>query len=276
MSPAAVTDPPVPPGVDPEIASSARMYDYFLGGSHNFEVDRIAAKQAIARTPWIVDMARSNRRFLGRVVRYLVGECGIRQILDLGSGVPTAGNVHEVARMIASDVRVVYVDIDPVAVVHSMRLLVSDPLTRVIPADIRHPETIQRDRRLTELFDLRQPTAVLMISILPFIGPQDRPAELVAAYVNELPTGSYLAISHASLDGVNDEMRAQVQEAEQIYARQGSPVFLRQHSEVLGWFAGLELVEPGVVPLPGWRPDSGADKEFTAMPSYGGVGRVSS
>jgi hypothetical protein len=262
----------LPEGVDPTRPSAARMYDYYLGGSHHFQIDRTAAEQVLALAPWTREMAISNRHFLRRVVTYLAGACQVRQFLDLGSGVPTVGNVHEVARGVDPDCRVVYVDRDRVAVAHSRWILAGDPAAAVVEADIRDPISVMTRPELS-ILDLSQPVALLMLSILPFVEDADRPGTLVAAYLSELAVGSFLAVSHASLDGVDGPLHEQVQRAARIYERHGSRVALRSRAEIESWFAGLRLVDPGVVPLSEWRPDTD-DPEFRDMHSFGGVAQV--
>jgi hypothetical protein len=264
---------PIPPEIDTSVPSASRMYDYYLGGSHHFPADRQAADRVLQLAPFTRDMAVSNRAFLRRVVTFLVREAGVRQFVDLGSGVPTVGNVHEVAHGIAPETRVVYVDVDPVAVAHSRLILEGNENTRVVQENALLPGAVLRHPAARAILDFDQPVAVLMISILPFITDAQQPAELVAAYVEALSPGSYLAISHASLDGLPADLRTTVAEAAETYTRAGQPVSLRGVTEIGGWFDGLSLVDPGLVPLPQWRPDS-ADRGGYTMLSYGGVGRV--
>lgn len=266
--------PITPDDIDTNTPSACRMYDYYLGGSHNFPADRAAAERVLTTAPWTREMALSNRAFLRRAVTYLAGGCGVRQFLELGSGVPTVGNVHEVAQSVDGRCRVVYVDKDPVAIAHSKMILATNAQCAVVPEDIRGPALVQRHPDLLALLDFARPVGLLMVSILPFITDEERPAELVAAYVNDLAPGSYLAISHASLDGCDAELRSKVEHAAQVYAKAGQPVTLRSCAEIRSWFDGLRLVEPGVVPLPDWRPDPGAEPGFYGMLSFGGVGRV--
>jgi hypothetical protein len=264
----------VPESVNTETPSACRIYDYLLGGSHNFAPDREAAERALSITPWIRPMARANRDFLRRVVTELT-RAGVHQFLDLGSGVPTVGNVHDIAQAYEPRAKVVYVDLDPVAIATSQLMLVGEPNATVVPADIRHPARVRKHAGMG-LLNFNRPIALLMISILPFVNDQDRPGELVCAYLDELPVGSYLVVSHASLDGAGPETRARVAEAELIYSRAGQGVTLREPDEITSWFEGLELMEPGVVPINTWRPD-GADRfgdTPSEMPSFGGVGKV--
>ncbi len=260
--------------VDTTVASSARMYDWFLGGSHNFAADREAAQRVLELAPWTAAMAVSNRAWLVRVVRFLVAEVGIRQFLDLGSGVPTVGNVHEVAQAVEPEARVVYVDRDPVAVTHSRFVLAGNKYAAVVPADIRDPASVQTHAVTAALLDAAEPVAVLMCSILPFIGDDDRPADLVAAYTADLVPGSCLAVSHASMDGMAEHLRGPVERAARVYEAAGQPVTLRSRAEIVSWFDGLSLFAPGVVALDEWRPDDGAEPGLTEMVSFGGVACV--
>jgi hypothetical protein len=264
---------PIPPDVDTTVPSASRMYDYYLGGNHHFPADRQAADRVLQLAPFTREMAVSNRAFLRRVVTYLVREAGVRQFIDLGSGVPTVGNVHEVAQAIAPETRVVYVDVDPVAVAHSRLILEGNENTQAVQETVLLPEAVLSHSATRAILDFDQPVAVLMISILPFITDEQRPAELVGAYMKALSPGSYLAISHASLDGLQPDLQAKVIEAAQTYAKAGQPVTLRGVAEITSWFDGLSLVEPGVVPLPQWRPDS-VDRGLYTMLSLGGVGRL--
>ncbi|MEJ3745266.1 SAM-dependent methyltransferase [Actinomycetes bacterium KLBMP 9797] len=260
-----------PESIDIERPSGARMYDYYLGGSHNFAVDRAAAQAMIAALPEIPLMAQANRAFLRRAVRYLV-DAGIRQFLDLGSGIPTVGNVHEIAQGMAPDARVVYVDIDPVAVAHSRHLLGRNDRAVAIQEDIRHPERILDYPDVRKLIDFDEPVAVLVVSVLHYIAEGDRPADILAALRRHLVPGSYLVLSHACVEGGTAEELAEVTA---IYDRTDSPLKYRPRSEVAGYFAGYELVPPGLVWVPTWRPDeSGGAERVERTVHFGGVGRL--
>lgn len=238
-------------GVDPGKASVARMYDAMLGGEHNFAIDREAVAAFTAIDPQVRTLARANRAFLQRAVRFLV-DAGVRQFIDLGSGIPTQGNVHEVAQSAAPGSRVVYVDNDPVAVAHSEALLDGNPDATIVAADIRRPADVLSAPQVRDLIDFEQPVAVLMITILHFITAEEDPGGIVAAFRDALPPGSWLALTHATDDDRPDTAAA----VGQLYRdRATSPVTARSHAEIMALFDGFELVEPGLVHLPLWRPD---------------------
>jgi S-adenosyl methyltransferase len=259
-----------PDGIDIERPSQARVYDYFLGGSHNFAVDRAAAKQGIAVMPDIAVQARANRAFLDRAVRFLTA-AGIRQFLDIGSGIPTRGNVHEVAQKAAPDARVVYVDTDPVAVAHSRLMLADNDAAVVIQEDLRRPEAILNHPELRALLDFDQPIALLMLAILHVIPDDADPASLVARLRDRLPSGSYLAISQAT-DESRPDMWVHLVE---LSKRTPAPITPRSRAQIERFFTGFELVPPGLVWAPLWHPQS-AD-EVGEQPerscNYVGVGR---
>jgi hypothetical protein len=263
----------LPPGADPDKASVARMYDAMLGGEHNFAIDREAVAAVTAIDPQVRTLARANRAFLGRAVRFLV-DAGVRQFIDLGSGIPTQGNVHEVAQAAAPGARVVYVDRDPVAVAHSASLLAHNPDADIVDADIRRPADVLSSSKLRKLIDFEQPVAVLMVAILHFVTPEDNPAGIVAAFRDALPDGSWLAMSHATNQDRPDTAAAVSQ---LLRSRSTSSVTARSHAEILGLFAGFDLAEPGLVHVPLWRPDP--DDRIAEKPSeywvYAGVGRKS-
>ncbi|WP_330456102.1 SAM-dependent methyltransferase [Streptomyces sp. NBC_00820] len=259
------------PGVEADKASVARMYDAMLGGQHNFAIDREAVAAFTAIDPQVRVLAQANRDFLGRAVRFLV-EAGVRQFIDLGSGIPTQGNVHEVAQAASPGARVVYVDNDPVAVAHSASLLEGNPDADIVDADIRRPAGVLDSPQLRKLIDFEQPVAVLMITILHFVATEENPAGIVAAFRDALPDGSWLAMSHATNQDRPDTAAA----VGQLYrSRATSPVTARSHDDILGLFAGFDLTEPGLVHVPLWRPDP--EKELPDNPSeywvYAGVGR---
>lgn len=237
-----------PDGIDVDRPSAARVYDYYLGGSHNFAVDRELAKQAVQLIPQLPQIMQANRAFLRRAVRFMV-DAGVRQFLDLGSGIPTAGNVHEVAH---PDARVVYVDIDPIAVAHSRSILGGDQHTTVVQADLRQPGQVLADPQLQALLDLDQPVGVLMVAVLHFVADDANPAGIVAGFRDAVVPGSYLAISHGTQE--SDPQLAVRMLA--LYARGGAPLTARSREQVEELFAGFELVDPGVVFLPLWRPEA--------------------
>ncbi|MBA2474085.1 MAG: SAM-dependent methyltransferase [Pseudonocardiales bacterium] len=256
--------------VDIERVSPARVYDYYLGGSHNFAVDRQMARRAIELWPELPLVLQANRAFLRRAVRYLVGQ-GITQFLDIGSGIPTEGNVHEVAQKAAPEVRVVYVDIDPVAVTHSRALLIGNPLAATVQADLRDVATILDDPRTKQLINPTQPIGVLMVAILHFVPDEADPASIVAQYRKMMAPGSYLALSHATYEGRPDQAGPHTE----LYRRAGAPLTMRSRREIETLLGGFDLVPPGVVFMPLWRPDSPADvddhpERFTG---YAAVGR---
>lgn len=259
----------VPETVDLTRPSAARMYDYYLGGAHNFGVDREVANKVLALFPDGQLIAQTNRAFLHRAVRFMLDE-GVRQFLDIGSGIPTEGNVHEIAQQVAPEARVLYVDNDPVAVAHSELLLRDNPQAGVIQADLRRPHEILDAPRLREVLDLSKPVGVLMIAVLHFVAPEDRPEVLIGRLRDLLPSGSFLAISH----GTGMGRTAEFSEAQQLY-KAAAPITYRDQADVEAFFAGWDVVEPGVVWLPEWRPnwpDEVGDDPRTSL-MVGAVGR---
>jgi S-adenosyl methyltransferase len=262
---------PIAPKVDVTVAHISRVYDYWLGGKDNFAADRIAAERVIAAYPDIVRSARGNRAFLGRAVRYLVREAGVRQFLDIGTGLPAADNTHEVAQSEAPECRVVYVDNDPVVLSHAKALLASGPdgVTAYVDADLRDPETILA--AAADVLDFSRPVAVMLVAILQHIGDQDDPYGIVARLVAAVPPGSYLALSHPARD-IHATAMAEI--ADRMNKLVAEKVTFRTQAEVLRFFDGLELVEPGVVPVPRWRPAAYLDAASPTV-MWGGVGRKS-
>ncbi|MEU4762823.1 SAM-dependent methyltransferase [Actinosynnema sp. NPDC023794] len=258
----------VPSSVDLDRPSAARMYDYFLGGSHNFAVDREAAKSVEQIFPGMSGAARANRSFLRRAVRYLLSQ-GIDQFLDLGSGIPTVGNVHEIAQQTNPAARVVYADVEPVAVAHSTALLADNPLASAIQADLRDPDSVLGNEEVRAVLDFDRPIGLLMVAVLHFVPDEDEPGAAIARYRQALAPGSFVAVSHASWDGVSQEGRESGEQVNAIYRRTDSPLVLRTGAEVAAFFTGLEVVEPGVVPLSEWRPDS----DDAYISAYAGVGK---
>ncbi len=259
-----------PEQIDVNRPSAARMYDYFLGGSHNFEPDRAAARAAIGIIPELPAAMQANRAFLRRAVRHALAS-GIRQFLDIGSGIPTVGNVHEVAQAIEPTARVAYVDNDPVAVTHSRALLQGDEQTVMLHCDVRDPDALLGDPALHGLIDLGQPVALLMVALLHFVPDRDDPAGLVRRYHRALAPGSQVVLSHGTSDGRGEQSRRMVG----LYATTANPLTARTHREIVSLFDGFELIEPGVVFLPRWRPERAENvpehpERFLA---YGGVGR---
>jgi hypothetical protein len=266
----------VPPGVDASRPSIARVYDCFLGGTDNYAVDREVFARALAIAPDSPRGALANRAFLWRVVHYLATEAGIRHFLDIGSGLPTRGNVHEAARHAVGSARVVYVDNDPVVVAHSRALLAGDPAVTAIAGDIRQPEEILASPPVRELTESGQPIALLLVAIVHHVNDEDGPADIAARLRRALPPGSYLAISHFCHPGSEyPEWAVAVAETERLLAETLGSGRWRSRQEILAYFGDLELVEPGLVPLAEWRPSPGAIRlPDTVNASFlGGVAR---
>jgi hypothetical protein len=265
-SPISDQDPPVK--IDTSVAHSARLWNYLLGGKDNFAADRAAAEQALMFMPELRLSARADREFLGRAVRHLAGEAGIRQFLDIGTGLPTADNTHEVAQAVAPDSRIVYVDNDPMVLVHARALLTSTPqgATDYIDADIRDTDTIIQQAGRT--LDLDRPVGIMLLGILPFVVDHDQAYAITRRLLDAVPAGSHLVISHPTLQ-VN---RAAVEASMEAWNASGSaPICARDPAEIARFFDGLDLLEPGVVSCSFWRPTSGGvDVEVS---EYGGVGR---
>ncbi|KAB1112640.1 SAM-dependent methyltransferase [Micromonospora aurantiaca (nom. illeg.)] len=262
--------------IDTTVAHPARRYNYWLGGKDNFQADRDSGDAMAARFPTIRISALENRRFLRRAVRHLAGEAGIRQFLDIGTGIPTADNTHEVAQSTDPCARVVYVDNDPIVLAHARALLTSSPegATAYLDADLRDPERILAHPDLRRTLDLSQPVALMLLAVLHFVPDGEDPYAIVGRLLDALPAGSYLAASHATHDYLPEELAAEAKAA----ARGGGPhgvINLRSREEVVRFFDGLELVEPGVCSVAEWR----ADGEPEPRPSvvdvsmYGGVAR---
>ena len=258
------------PTFDTSVAHIARVYDYWLGGKDNYAADRKAGDAALEAYPYIAAGVRANRAFLARVVRYLAGEAGIRQFLDIGTGIPTANNTHEVAQAVAPDSRVVYVDNDPIVLAHARALLTSSPegATAYLEADFRDIDMILADAGQT--LDFSQPVALMLIAILHLVDDDADPHGTVAKLINAVPSGSYLAISHLSSDIMASAARTEAHDRlrELMHEKQT----LRNRDEVVSFFTGLEMVEPGLVPITQWRPDYEAQaKSPTAL--WRGVAR---
>ncbi|MEV6443876.1 SAM-dependent methyltransferase [Amycolatopsis sp. NPDC051716] len=262
----------VPPGIDTTKPSSSRTYDYLLGGAHNFQADREAAEQAEKVMPGIRDVARLNRAFLGRVVRTLM-DLGIRQFLDIGSGIPTVGNVHQIAGEIDPRCRVVYVDRDPIAVAHSKMLLRTSENATIAHGDFTAPDGIFADPELRRL-DFGEPIGLLMVAMLHWIPDAGEPHRLLAEYRRRLPAGSYLAISHMVSDQEGNRMNSLVGTFNQ--ARGHDQATTRTYREVESMFGDFQLIEPGLVGCALWRPGGPGDVSndpYTNTQLYGGVAR---
>jgi hypothetical protein len=263
----------VPPGIDISVPSVARLYDFMLGGGHNFAADREVGVQIERSMPGLRQAARVNRAFLGRVVRFMVA-LGIRQLLDIGSGIPTAGNVHEVAQHEDPECRVVYVDRDPIAVAHSELMLAGNDRAAVVNADMRDPEFILASPPVRRLLDLSEPVGLLMLLMLHWIPDDSDPFGLLARYREPLAGGSFLAITHVTGDRQGDRLT----EATGVIERSRSPdqVTLRSHGEIVPMFGDFRIVEPGLVGCALWRPGGPADiSDDVGMNAlvYAGVGR---
>jgi hypothetical protein len=243
------------------------MYDYFLGGSHNFAVDRAAAETALTGFPELAQGMRANRDFLRRAVQFLVA-AGIDQFIDLGSGIPTAGNVHEIAQRANPEARVVYVDIEPIAVQHSLALLAHNPLATAIQADLRQPAQVLGSSAVRELVRLDRPVAVLIVGTMHFIPDVDEPKAIVAGYRDAMVAGSYLVLTHGTSDGQDPD---KTEAAEAVYRRSPTPLKLRDSETVLAMLDGFDLVEPGLAAVHGWRPESVSS--FPSPFAWVGVGR---
>jgi S-adenosyl methyltransferase len=261
-----------PPPVDTRTPHSARVYDYWLGGKDNYAPDRAVAEKILRAVPRQRRHVRANRAFLVRVVRYLVREAGIRQIIDIGSGLPTAPNVHQVAHEIAPDARIVYVDNDPIVLAHARALMPSaDPGTvSVIAGDLRHPHTITEHLRTSPFLDPDEPTAVLLLAMLMSLTDEDKPYDVVDELLGPLPSGSFLAATHTTADldplAMNGYVKAAT-EAGMVFTPRSKPEFEQ-------FFAGLKLVPPGVVPVLAWRPDSLTEPDPNSVYIYSGVGQL--
>ncbi|MEU2436195.1 SAM-dependent methyltransferase [Streptomyces rubradiris] len=261
-----------PRSIDISVPSVSRIYDYYLGGSHNFEVDREAARRAMEFMPGLPKVMQANRAFMRRAVRFAAGE-GITQFLDIGSGIPTFGNVHEVAQAAVPGARVVYVDHDPVAVAHSEAVLADNDDADVLAADLLKPREILTSPRLERLIDLKRPVALLLVAILHFVDDADDPYGAVAELREALAPGSLLILTHASYEGI--PLPAQRAEgAVDVYKDIRNPLIMRSRDEVARFFEGYDMVEPGLVQMPHWRPDSAPeDEDPYAFSGFAGVGR---
>ena len=262
---------PIPAIIDTNVPSVARMYDYYLGGKDNYEVDRRASDELSAMAPGTRALAINNRQFLIRAVRFLVDELGIRQFLDHGSGLPTQDNVHQVAQSVDPDARVVYVDNDPIVLAHGRALLQTDERTVVVQADVRDTEAIFDDPEVEQMLDLEQPMAALFVSFLHCIPDVDDPAALVARVMSRLAPGSAVVISHLASD--DDDVRAQLTEF-MLTNTQGNWGRVRTTAEVAQLFVGLSVHDPGLVEISRWQPDSEQPGEVQLTHEwieYGGV-----
>lgn len=250
--------PPVPPGVDPAVPSPARLYDYYLGGTINYPADQEAAERIRRDLPEISDMAWANRGFHQRAAKWLAAEAGISQFIDIGSGLPTQGNTHQVVREAAADARVVYVDNDPMVRAYAGQLLTDSRLTAFVFADLCEPDRVLGSRQLRGLIDFTEPAGLLMSAVLHFVAGSSDPWSLVARYIRALAPGSYLALSHVTADNVPERG---VRTGQSVYAKATQNIYLRPRAEVERFFTGLELVPPwpGAAPRLVYMGEWGAD-----------------
>jgi S-adenosyl methyltransferase len=262
---------PASAALDPTVPNVARMYDFMLGGKDNYASDREAVARLIEISPEVQLAARWNRQFLGRAVRFVTNQ-GVTQFLDIGAGLPTQENVHEVAQSLAPGARTVYVDNDPVVLSHAHALLAGDALTAVVGGDVRDPVSLLRDATTTGLLDFASPVCLLLVAILHFVPDGDDPAGLAAALRDALPPGSYVILSHATMDGYPAQAALdKEQRAGRVYDRATAPLTMRGADEVRRILGGFELVEPGLVHITHWRPDTPPRRGFDAF--LGAVGR---
>lgn len=262
-----------PRSIDISVPSVSRIYDYYLGGSHNFEVDREAARRAMEFLPGLPKIMQANRAFMRRAVRF-AAEQGIDQYLDIGSGIPTFGNVHEVAQAAKPGARVVYVDHDPVAVAHSEAVLAGNENADVVAADLRKPQEILASGQVERMLDLRRPVALLLVAVLHFVEDADDPYSAVAELREALAPGSLLILTHASYEGI-PLAPEQAEGAVDVYKDIRNPLIMRSRGEIARFFEGYDMVEPGLVPMPHWRPQAAPEDENPyAFSGFGGVGRT--
>jgi SAM-dependent methyltransferase len=262
-----------PRSIDISVPSVARIYDYYLGGSHNFEADREAARKAMEFMPGLPKIMQANRAFMRRAVRFAVDE-GITQFLDIGSGIPTFGNVHEVAQAARPGSRVLYVDHDPVAVTHSQAVLADNDDADVVAADLRKPQEILASPQLEGLIDLNRPVALLLVAILHFVEDTDDPRGAVAELRDALAPGSLLVFTHASYEGI-PLPQERSEGAVDVYRDIRNPLIMRSRDEIAQFFEGYDMVEPGLVPPPLWRPETAPqDEDPYAFSGFAGVGRT--
>ncbi|GHF78861.1 hypothetical protein GCM10018787_29640 [Streptomyces thermodiastaticus] len=265
--------PWAPRSIDISVPSVARIYDYYLGGSHNFEVDRQAARRAMEFLPGLPKIMQANRAFMRRAVRFALAE-GITQFLDIGSGIPTFGNVHEVAQGASPGSRVVYVDHDPVAVTHSQAVLARNEDADVVAADLRKPREILASPQVQRLLDLNRPVALLLVAILHFVDDSDDPQGAVAELRDALAPGSLLILTHASYEGIPLPQERRLG-AVDVYHDIRNPLIMRTREEIARFFEGYDMVEPGLVPMALWRPETAPeDEDPYAFAGFAGVGRL--
>ena len=262
-----------PRSIDISVPSVSRIYDYYLGGSHNFEVDREAARKAMEFLPGLPKIMQANRAFMRRAVRFAAAE-GITQFLDIGSGIPTFGNVHEVAQKASPGAHVMYVDHDPVAVAHSQAVLAGNATADVVAADLRKPQEILASAEVRRLIDVNRPVALLLVAILHFVEDVDDPYGAVAQLREALAPGSLLILTHASYEGIPLPPE-RAEGAVDVYKDIRNPLIMRSREEIARFFEGYDMVEPGLVPMPDWRPDTAPeDEDPYSFSGFAGVGRT--
>ncbi|MGA5179796.1 SAM-dependent methyltransferase [Streptomyces pseudogriseolus] len=262
-----------PRSIDITVPSVSRMYDFYLGGSHNFEVDRQAARKAMEFMPGLPKVMQANRAFMRRAVRFAVAE-GVTQFLDIGSGIPTFGSVHEVAQAADPEARVMYVDHDPVAVAHSKVVLEGNDRAGILAADLRKPQEILGSDEVGQLIDLNRPVALLLVAILHFVEEADDPYGAVAELSEALAPGSVLVLTHAAYEGIPLPPE-RAEGAVDVYRDMRNPLIMRTREEIARFFEGYDMVEPGLVPMPRWRPDTALeDEDPYAFSGLAGVGRT--
>jgi S-adenosyl methyltransferase len=259
-----------PPGLDTSVPNTARMYDYYLGGKDNFAADREAAEKVIAMMPQVPLVARANRAFLRRAVRFLAAEEGIGQFIDVGTGLPSAGNVHETAREVRPDARVVYTDNDPVVCCHG-RALLADGKTQIIEADLRRPEEVISHPLTQQLIDFTQPIALMFLSVLHFVPSDDDVHAVIARFRQSMAPGSCLVISHISHESNPDDPRAKL--STEVYSQSSAPLTMRGVEAIRSFFDGFALVEPGLVWISDWRPGPRESVRGITETLRGGVAR---
>lgn len=258
----------VPPGIDVRVPSPARMYDFYLGGKDNFPADREAARKALSVVPQGRAVAWANRRFMVRAVKYLARH-GVRQFIDLGTGIPTSPNVHEAARAVVPGTAVVYVDHDPIVTVHSRALLATQAGIAAIGGDIRDPHGILANDELREVIDFSQPVGLLFVAVLHFISGEENPAAIVAAFADAVPAGSHLVISHITSDGTGPHVVATIEEA---YRNASAAAVFRTRDQIADLFSGFDLVPPGLTEVSEWRRSGRPAASPPALRFLGGAG----
>jgi SAM-dependent methyltransferase len=262
-----------PDGIDTSTPNVARIHDYLLGGKDNFASDRAAAAWLLTAIPDVAAIARDGRQFLARAVRFLAAEAGVEQFLDLGAGLPTQANVHELALRYTPAARVVYVDVDPVVWSHGQALLAEADRTVMVHADLRDPRRILDHPDVHALLDLSRPVAMLCASSMHFVADEDGPGEILAAYRDRLTAGSYLVISHASSVAPEDDPEGDVDSATEVFSKASAHLHARTFDQIRELFDGWELIDPGVVWMPEWRPDPGVGPGGRLRSLRAGVGR---